>query len=232
MSTIFNLDNRLLACAAFVRKGSRLADIGTDHAYLPVWLAKNNVIKSAVAADVRPMPLQRGAENIEKYDCSDIVSTRLSDGLDEFSESDADDIVMAGMGAELIVDIISRAPWLKNPDKHLILQPMTRAHTLRKYLTENGFKILDEKPCAHGGKNYTVILSAYTGEVREYSSAFYYIGKLSENDELAKAYMAQVLRKLKYKSSGGKHDGKDTSELDEVIDEIIKRFGDESNDNG
>ena len=230
MSKLFNLDSRLSACASFVRNGVRLADIGTDHAYLPVWLAKNNIITSAVAADVRPMPLERGAENIEKYECSDIVSTRLSDGLDEISENEADDIVMAGMGAELIVDIISRALWLKDPDKHLILQPMTRAHTLRRYLAQNGFEILDEKACAHGGKNYTVILAAYTGEIKSYPTPFHYIGKLSENDELARAYMAQIVKKLRYKSNGGKHDGKDTRETDEVIDEIIKRFGDDLND--
>ncbi len=231
MNKLFNLDGRLSVCASFVRKGAALADIGTDHAYLPVWLAKNNIIKSAVAADIRPMPLEHGTENIRKYGCENIVSTRLSDGLDEFSEGEADDIVMAGMGAELIVNIIDRTTWLKNPDLHLILQPMTRAHVLRKYLCENGFEIIEEKACAHGGKNYTVMLAEYSGKKGFFPAYFNYVGKLPENDPLSREYMAQVLKKLRYKSNGMKHDGKDPSQLDEIIEEIIRRFGDEDNDN-
>ncbi len=225
MNKLFTLDNRLSACADFVRQNSKLADIGTDHAYLPVWLAKNNIIKSAVAADIRPLPLKSGSENIEKYDCSDIVITRLSDGLDEIFSDEADDIVMAGMGAELICNIIDRAEWLKNPDKHLILQPMTKAHILRKYLTENGFEIMSEKACTHAGKNYTVILSVYSGKVKERGVPFHYIGMLDSEDEFAKAYMRQVLKKLTFKSNGKKHDGKDTNELDMAIAEIKERFG-------
>ena len=232
MNKLFKLDNRLSACADFVRSDAKLADIGTDHAYLPIWLVKNNLIKSAVAADIRPLPLKSGLENIEKYGCSDIITTRLSDGLDEISPNEADDIVMAGMGAELICDIIGRAEWLKASDKHLILQPMTRAHILRRYLAENGFEILKEKACIHAGKNYTVILSVYSGEITEHNVPFYYIGKLDSEDELAKAYMHQVLKKLTYKSNGRKHDGKDASELDEAISEIKIKFGVDTNGNG
>lgn len=232
MNKIFTLDNRLSVCAGFVRQDTKLADIGTDHAYLPIWLAKNNIIKSAVAADIRPLPLKSGFENIEKYNCTDIIAARLSDGLDEISPDEADDIVMAGMGAELICEIINRAEWLKNSDKHLILQPMTKAHVLRKYLTDNGFEILSEKACTHAGKNYTVMLAVYSGEAEAYDVPFYYIGKLDSSDELAKAYMKQILKKLTYKSNGRKHDGKDSSDLDRAIAEIKERFGVEKNDNG
>ena len=232
MNKLFKLDNRLSVCAEFVRQDSALADIGTDHAYLPVWLAKKKIIKSAVAADVRPLPLKSGRENIEKYNCSDIVTTRLSDGLNEISSGEADDIVIAGMGAELICSIIDRAEWLKNPDKHLILQPMTKAHVLRKYLTDNGFEIISEKACTHAGKNYSVMLSVYSGTIKKYDVAFYYIGMLDSEDELAKSYMKQVLKKLTFKSNGRKHDGKDASELDKAIDEIKERFGVDLNGNG
>ncbi len=232
MNKLFQLDNRLSVCADFVRKDTTLADIGTDHAYLPIWLAKTHLIKSAIAADIRPLPLKSGLENIKKFNCEDIVKTRLSDGLDKISQDEADDIVMAGMGAELICDIISRADWLKSPEKRLILQPMTRAHILRKYLAENGFEILQEKACAHAGKNYTVILSKYIGQQIEYDTPFYYIGRLDPEDDLAKAYMYQVLKKLVYKSNGKKHDGEDSGELDRVINEIKSRFGVEINGNG
>ena len=225
MSTLFSLDGRLSVCAGLVRQGARLADVGTDHAYLPVWLAKNGVISSAVASDVREKPLASGAENIERYDCADIVSTRLCNGLDGISANEADDIVMAGMGGELICDIIGRAPWLKDPEKRLILQPMTKAHTLRQYLSENGFELLSETPCAHGGKSYTVIHAAYTGNAFTPSMPFCYIGKLENDGSLARDYVQNILSKLVKKRRGVSLGGGDTTPYDEVIAEIKNRFG-------
>lgn len=227
MSKLFSLDDRLAACASFVRDNTKIADIGTDHAYLPVWLAKQGRIKGAIAADIRPMPLERGAENIRKYQCEDIVTTRLSDGLKEISPDEVDDVIIAGMGAELIVDIINNAKWLKKGDRRLILQPMTKAHILRKYLVENGFEIIREKACKHGGKNYSVIFAFYSGEIKDYSTTFQYIGKLDNNDSLAVEYIEQVLKKLAYKSKGKKHSGEDSSEIDNIIDEIKRLFGKE-----
>ena len=230
MGKIFALDNRLRSCAEFVREGTRVADIGTDHAYLPIWLAKKGIIQSAVAADIRPLPLKSGEENIKKYGCENIVSVRLSDGLDNISSNEADDIVIAGMGAELITSIIDRAEWLKSSDKNLILQPMTRAYVLRKYLLENGFDIVREKACVHSGKYYTVLQAVYSGNIKTADISYFYIGELKEEDELSKVYLHQILKKLRFRSQGGKHDGKDTHEIDFVIEEIIRRFGDYYND--
>lgn len=227
VNKLFSLDDRLSACAGFVRNRAKIADIGTDHAYLPVWLAKQGKIMSAVAADIRPMPLERGEENIKKYGCENIVSTRLSDGLNEISPDECDDIIIAGMGGELIVSILSKASWVKDAGKRLILQPMTRAHILREYLSQNGFEIIAEKPCRHGGKIYTVILSEYTGRTISVSPSFYYIGKLMPSDELARAYTKQILKKLTYKAEGKKHSGEDSTELDAIINEIKTQFGGE-----
>lgn len=232
MDKLFELDDRLITCASFVRNGTALADIGTDHAYLPVWLAKKGIIKSAVAADIRPLPLKSGRENIEKYGCGDIVTARLSDGLDEIACDEADDIVMAGMGAELICNIIDRTPWLKDSTKRLILQPMTRAHVLRKYLADNGFDILDEKACVQSGKSYTVILSEFSGVEQKRDVSFYYIGKLSKKDPAAKNFMYQVLRKLMYKLRGQIHDNVDSRDIQIVISAIKEEFGVDINDNG
>ena len=77
MDTLFSLDGRLSVCASYVRRGTRLADVGTDHAYLPVWLAKNGLISSAVASDIREKPLMAGGENIRKYGVENSVTTRL-----------------------------------------------------------------------------------------------------------------------------------------------------------
>ena len=227
---MFTLDGRLAVCASLVRKGAKLADVGTDHAYLPVWLAKNDSITSALASDIREKPLRSGADNIEKYGCSEIVAARLSDGLDAVLPEEADDIVMAGMGSELICNIIERAPWLKDSDKRLILQPMTKAHILRKYLLDNGFEIVSETPCAHGGKNYTVILARYSGIIMKAESSFYYMGRLDPADHLSRDYMKGVLSKIYKKRNGISVTGGDTSELDGVIAEIIKLYGDDIND--
>lgn len=228
---MFTLDGRLAVCASLVRNGTKLADVGTDHAYLPVWLAKNGRITSAIASDVREKPLRSGAENIEKYGCTDMVTPRLSDGLDAIEPEEADDIVMAGMGAELICNIIERAPWLKDGEKRLILQPMTKAHILRKYLLDNGFEIISETPCAHGGKNYTVILSRYCGKIMNAESSFYYTGKLDSSAPLSRDYMKGILSKIRKKRNGISVTGGDTSELDGVIAEIINLYGDDINDN-
>ena len=100
------LDNRLLLCAEFVRQDSAVADIGTDHAYLPVYLAQKGKIKKAIAADINEGPLKSGIETINRCGVSDTVSARLSNGLEKISPDECDDVIIAGMGGELICSII------------------------------------------------------------------------------------------------------------------------------
>lgn len=111
MRPLFQLDPRLSLCASFVPAGAKLADIGTDHGYLPIWLAKTGRVIHAVAADLRPGPLERAKENVRKYQVEDIVELRLSDGLQAFLPEEADFIVIAGMGGEVIASILGAAPW-------------------------------------------------------------------------------------------------------------------------
>ena len=108
-------------CADMTREGSRLADIGTDHAYLPIELCLSGKIPSAIACDINPMPLRSAEENIARFGLSDIIQTRLSDGLDRVAPDEADDIVIAGMGGELIRDILSAEEWIKDGSKLFIL---------------------------------------------------------------------------------------------------------------
>lgn len=220
---LFKLDNRLAVCAQLVRSGTKLADIGTDHAYLPVWLARNGKISSAIAADINPQPLERGLENIRRYSAEGTVTTRLSNGLQNIKPDEADDIVIAGMGAELIIDIVSKAEWLKNGDKRLILQPMTRAYMLRRYLHENGFEIKAEIACEQNGKVYSVIMSEYSGSPIIAEEFEEYIGKLDMNLPISKKYGLQVLKKLADRREGLNHTGKDTSSIDKIIHELNVR---------
>ena len=171
-------DSRLSLCASFVRQGARLADIGTDHAYLPVWLCRNGVCPSAVAADINPDPLSRGQLTVEEAGLSDRITTRLSDGLSEISAGEADDIVIAGMGGELIAKIIGSCAFSKDKDKRWILQPMTKSEILIEWLCDNGYSILRQDCCVASDKCYTVILAAYTGENKTRSELYPYLGEL------------------------------------------------------
>lgn len=223
---MFNLDNRLALCAGFVRENSSLADIGTDHAYLPVWLALNHKIKSAVACDIRPLPLKNAQNNIDLYGVGDIVSTVLSDGLDEISPECADDIVIAGMGGELISKIISRTLWLRDENKRLILQPMTRADSLRLFLCQNGFKIINEKPCISLGKSYSVMSVAFDGIIRQCDDIFKYTGLLQFDDSIeSKKYISVINGKLKKKLNAFEKDSdefKNLLELTKKLDSLSK----------
>ncbi len=202
------LDNRLALCASFVREGTALADIGTDHAYLPIMLACEGKIRSAVASDIRTGPLQNAESNILRFGVQDKIRTVLSDGLDNVPAEEAEDIVMAGMGGELIAAIIKRTPWLYDSSRRLILQPMTRAYQLRLFLYAEGFAIAEEKACLSGKKCYSVMRCEYDGIVRECSRGYAYIGSLSEDDsEAAGQYIHTVIMKLKRKINGLRRSG-------------------------
>lgn len=175
----FALDSRLALCADFVRDGAKVADIGTDHAYLPVWLCRIGKCPSAVAADINPDPLQRGIETIEHYGMGNKITARLSNGLQNISSDEADDIVIAGMGGELIASIIQDCNFAKDSTKHFILQPMTRSEMLIKWLCENGYEILKRDCCVAAKKCYTVLLVKYSGEIIARDESYYYLAKLN-----------------------------------------------------
>ena len=121
------LDSRLMAIADLVRYDKVFADIGTDHAYLPVYLVEKGIINRGIAADLRVGPLENAREAVESYGYSDKIELRLSDGLDNFKENEVEEITVAGMGGLLISSFVERTHWLKNEDIHLILQ-IGRAH--------------------------------------------------------------------------------------------------------
>lgn len=210
---VFTLDNRLALCASFVREGCILADIGTDHAYLPVWLITNGKIKSAIACDINEGPLAAGKADVEKYGLSDRIALRLSDGLMNVSQNECDDIVIAGMGGELIAKILSDCKWAKSPFKHFIMQPMTKPEALIKYLYENGFEIIKQEACVCDRKHYTVMLVQYTGNTSVIDDAQLYLGKLDTSQESSKLYLSHIISHLKKRSIG------DPS-LKRVIDKI------------
>ncbi len=205
------LDNRLLACASFVRKNCIAADIGSDHAYLPIYLVKNGICKSAIASDINKGPVERAKINIMVAGLCGKVIPVLADGLDKACMYLPDDIIIAGMGGELIRDILKASDYVKSNKVRLILQPMTMPDVLRAYLCKNGFNIIDEKVCSAAGKCYVVICAEFDGRVRKESACELIVGKkivekikagsFGENE---KFYITRLLRGANVRISGMK----------------------------
>ena len=205
-----SLDARLLSAAKLVRPGAKLADIGTDHAYLPIYLLNEGAICAAVCSDVNRGPLDKAKENVASCGFSELVDFRLCNGASELEEYGATDYAICGMGGELIAEILSAAPYLKNPDYRLILQPMSRQSKLREYLAGAGFSVLRESYSESAGKRYVTILASYDGVVRELlplESEFGNSLQSYRTDEIAKKYaderMNALLRAANGKISGG-----------------------------
>ena len=170
------LSPRLGTVASLVPEGARFADVGTDHAYLPVWLLQHGVISSAIAADLRQGPLDRARATARRYGLTERISFRLGDGLSRISPDEADTIAIAGMGGDTIVQILAAAPWTRTAGCRLILQPMSAADDLRGWLQPGGYRIERELLCMDGGTRYTILL-VLPGEMPALSPAERWAGR-------------------------------------------------------
>ena len=157
------LSDRLLVCAGFVAKGDRVADIGCDHGYLGIYLLTNGIASSVIAADINEGPLQSAMRNAHKFGVKQNMSFHLSDGVRDIPR-DFDTLVCAGMGGDTMVHILESAPWLKNEQYRMILQCQSKTPLLRKYLSENGWRIFEESVLRDGKFLYTVMEVGYRPE--------------------------------------------------------------------
>ena len=154
------ISDRLLACAKFVGRGNRVADIGCDHGYLSIYLLTNGIAKSCIASDVKEGPLQSAQRNARKFGVANKIEFYLSDGVQDIPR-DFDDLVCAGMGADTMIHILESAPWLKDEKYTLILQCQSKTPMLRRYLSENGFRIYEEAVLRDGRFLYTIMEVGY-----------------------------------------------------------------------
>ncbi len=161
------LEGRLLSVAELVRQDAVFADIGTDHAYLPIFLLKEKRVSRAFCSDINKGPLESAMRNAADSGVLDRVSFTLADGAEKLSGLGITDYAICGMGGELIADIIERAPHLRCAGVNLILQPMTKQEHLRMYLLSHGFEILTESYSEDSGKYYVAMLATFTGESKE-----------------------------------------------------------------
>ena len=163
------LNARLLSAAELTRQDATFADIGTDHAYLPLFLLDAGRIGYAWCCDINEGPLNSARRNAEERGRAEQMQFILTDGAAALSGKGITDYAICGMGGELIADILDRAPHLRDKEVNLILQPMSKQERLRHYLASHGFKIITESYSFDAGKCYVCLLVSYNGECREIS---------------------------------------------------------------
>jgi len=155
---LIKLSNRLETLKNLIDYGASIADIGSDHGCLPVYLAQNGYAKKIIASDISAASLKTAQQNAEKYNVADIINFIVAPGLTGIKKNDVDTIVIAGLGGETIIDILKDSPWTKNNLK-LILQPQTKINLLCRFLYDNEYKIEKTFFTYDRGKRYTVIVS-------------------------------------------------------------------------
>lgn len=223
------LSRRLSAAADFVRQDAIVADVGTDHAYLPIALCLNGRVERAVASDVHEGPIARARENVRAYGLCDRIDTLLADGLCGIEMYAPTDILILGMGGELITHILECAPWTKQEGLRLVLQPMTHPEALRRFLWENGYRIEDETLVLED-KIYQILCAAYTGEREDFTALELLVGKenLRRRDGLTLALCARWQKVFGTRAEGKRSVGESTAEDEKILGELEDYIHDRS----
>lgn len=188
---MLKLSKRLMMTAGCVTKGYTAADIGCDHAYLSIYLVVHKIAERVIAMDVNIGPLKIAQENVIRYNAGDKIELRLSDGLDKLMPSEADAIVLAGMGGELMVSILTKGMSCVNKAKELILSPQSEPHKIRRFINAAGYNISYEDMCIDMGKYYTVIKAVNMDDKRVFNTENTYNikGTYNTNDKQYTEYI-------------------------------------------
>ena len=179
------LTDRLLKIADLVTKGKKIADIGTDHGYIPVYLLNKGHVDFAILADVNKGPLENARSEVRHNNLTDKVDLRLGSGIEVLNENEVDEVIIAGMGGILISELLEAKKSVAHNLDKLILQPMQAQDELRKYLLNNGYEILDEVLVKEDFRIYEIIVAKYTSKNTVVDDEIYYeVGKkLIENKD-------------------------------------------------
>lgn len=191
------LSDRLFAIGNFVPKNSIVADIGTDHGYVPVYLVENNISKKVIGSDISKGSLDKIIEYIKTLNLEDKIDARLGDGLEVIKPFEIDTVIIAGMGGLLIRDILEKDKEITDSIVNFILQPMVAAKELRQYLVENNFEIVKEELVKEDNKYYEIIF-AKRGKSYIEKEIYYEISPLliKEKHPLLKEFVQFRLREL------------------------------------
>lgn len=223
---MLKLSPRLMTIAELAADAVVLADIGTDHAYLPAYLILKGRCTYAIASDIKKGPLRRAAQTAERYNVKGKISLRLGAGLDTITVSDrADTIVIAGMGGLAIADILKNGADIVSVAKRVILQPMTMVPELREYVYSEGLGKITERLAFERSKIYNIINIDISSPAEKITltPAEAYIGKalFDAPPEGFSRYLDLLIKKLERKIVGlgqaslpeSKHELKAASEL-------------------
>ncbi len=221
------MNKRLQAIEALVSPGRGLIDVGTDHGYLPLSLARHGYPGALFASDIGEGPLNAARRSAREAGLSGRISFQLCDGLDGCDRSAVDTIVIAGMGGDSICGILDRAEWCLDERYTLILQPMTRAEVLRYWLVNNGFVIEAERLVEDGGELYA-LLRARFGGLQKLSDAELYTGAyaLVEQEALWPAFLKGQRARMEKLLSGLRRSGREPGRLrlmEAVAEELKER---------
>ena len=192
------ISDRLLACAQYVKRGSRVADIGCDHGYLSIHLLLGGIASSCIASDVKEGPLQSAQRNARKFGVAGKIEFCLSDGVRDLPK-DFDCMVCAGMGGDTMIHILEDAPWLKDERYTLILQCQSKTPMLRRYLSEKGWLISEEAVLRDGRFLYTVMKVLYrsTSETPTVGQFYFSPALLKNPSKDVSAYYKWIIDGLK-----------------------------------
>ena len=210
------LDARLAAAYDFVRPGHAAADIGCDHGKLSAALAGSGRCPLVLACDLRPGPLEKARVTCAPY--GDKVQCRLGSGLSVLEPGEVDDIIIAGMGAETIIEILEAAPWVFDARYNLVLVPATKHSILRRWLARRGFALRAETLCQAAGRWYAVMNAQYTGAAREPDGLFCLTGLTNGQPGCSEYYAVQNEKLKKYRL--GLPEGTERDAVGELIAEL------------
>ena len=212
-----------MAAARLVPPGARVADVGCDHGKLSVYLALSGRARRVLAVDIRPQPLERARQLVEKTGCGQLVECRLSDGLSCVLPGEMDTVVLAGISGVTAVQILAAAPWVRDAAVHIIAVPPNKPEVLRRWLWENGFAIETECAALVDGYPYPVLAARWCGVTRAPTEAECRLGLLAGDTSVAAAaYRHKVLRQVRRRLDGMTA-GKNCSEQERAQTEELLR---------
>ncbi len=172
------LSTRLKTIANMVEQCDSVIDVGTDHGYIPIYLVENDMIKSAIASDINKGPVEKARNNITHNNVNSQICCRLGSGLSTVKKGEVQVAIIAGMGGNLIRDILEGDLDVVKLFKYMILQPVQNAEVLREYLYSTGYDIIDEEICKDDGKFYEIIKVRYNTKPIILDSIYYEISKI------------------------------------------------------
>lgn len=215
------LSERMHRLSSWVTEGNRLADVGTDHGYIPIYLVREKKIPSAIAMDVNKGPLERAREHIHEYGLDTYIKTRLSDGLSGLLPGEADTVLIAGMGGALTVRILEGGAHCLDSIKELILQPQSEIRLVRSWLFSHGFRIETEDMVLEDNKYYPLMRAVHgeTGPSCEWE-LYYGAVRAQQSPEVLLAFLLREAEKNQQIMEVLRQNGQEKSVR---MDELLKK---------